>query len=208
MGSFEFRPSPTVTATGVRDLLASLAGANRLSADSVKEGTALLLIAAERTNLGKFADIIGAGGSDNLVTTGYLQSPSHRVVSATGGGLVRLIAEATATMSGASTDIDVDVPANCRILGVQLRVDTLIASGDGAASWAAAYKTGATQAIATGQAFAKNTKVNKNFDTNADTDITTDVTKITITPNAGTFSAGVVRAIVYYEAFIALPDAA
>ena len=123
------------------------------------------------------------------------------------GGMKLQTSEATATLAGASTDIDVDVPLGAKLIGAQLRVDTLITSGDGAATWAAAYKTGATQAIGSGLAFAKQTKHNAFFDANADTPITSGVTKIAVTPNAGTFSGGVVQAIVYYEAFVALPDA-
>ncbi len=100
-----------------------------------------------------------------------------------------------------------DVPAGALLVGAQLRVDTLITSDDGAVSWSAAYITGATQSIAAAQAFAQNTKVNTWFDASGDSPITTNVTKIQITPNAGTFSAGVVRAIVYYYQFAAMADA-
>jgi hypothetical protein len=131
------------------------------------------------------------------------------VIAGTTGGLyVIKTSEATATLAGATTDIDVDVPAGVVLLGTQLRVDQLIESGDGATSWGALFKTGATQAITTGQAFTKNTKVNKFFDANAATAITSGVTKITINPDSNTFSGGVVRAIVYYQEFIAMGDAA
>jgi hypothetical protein len=131
------------------------------------------------------------------------------VIAGTTGGLTIVkTSEATATLTGATTDIDVDVPAGVVLLGTQLRVDTEITSGDGATSWAALYKTGATQAITTAQAFTKNTKVNKFFDANAATAITSGVTKITINPDSNTFSGGVIRAIVYYQEFIAMGDAA
>lgn len=123
------------------------------------------------------------------------------------GGLTRKVAEAVVTLTGASTDIAVNVPAGAKLIGTQLRVDTAITSATGA-SWAAAYKTGNAEAIATGQAFTKNTKVNKFFFDVDGTDITTDVTVITITPNTGTFTGGVVRAWVYYEVFETLADAA
>ena len=126
----------------------------------------------------------------------------------TTGAWVTKISETTATLSGATTDIDVDVPTGAVLIGTQLRVDTLIASGDGATSWEALYKTGATQAITTAQAFTKNTKVNTPFDANAATAITSNVTKITINPNSNTFSAGVIRAITYYQEFEAMNDAA
>lgn len=125
----------------------------------------------------------------------------------TTGNLNTYCSEATATMSGASTVIQVNVPSGARLVGCQLRVDTAITSGDGGTSWSAAYSGGATQSIATGQAFTKNTKVSKFFDPNAASPIASAEVDITITPNSGTFSAGVVRAIAYYEAFTAMANA-
>lgn len=123
-----------------------------------------------------------------------------RLVPGTNGGLLIKAAEASATLTGSSTDIEVNVPAGAVILGTQLIVETLITSGAGA-SWGAAYKTGATQAIVTGQAFAKNTKAQAMFDANAATAIASATTVIAITPNTGTFTAGSIRAITYYLAF-------
>lgn len=124
----------------------------------------------------------------------------------TEGGISRKISEATATLTGASTVIQVNIPTNSKLIGVTLRVDTLITSGDGATSWAAAWSGGATQAIATGQAFAQNTKVYTFFDANAATAIASGETDITITPNSNTFSGGVVRAWAVYEELPAVPS--
>jgi len=124
-------------------------------------------------------------------------------VVGTAGGYTRQLSEATATLSGASTTIQVNIPATSRIIGCQLRVDTAITSGDGATSWAAAYSGGASDAIASGQAFTKNTKVNSLV-----TATITSEADIVITPNSGTFNAGVIRAIVYYETFDTMADAA
>lgn len=128
-------------------------------------------------------------------------------LSGTTGGLTRKVAEATVTLTGASTDIAVNVPSGAKLIGTQLRVDTAVTSAT-ATSWSAAYKTGNAESIASGQAFTKNTKVNKFFFDVDGTDITTDVTVITITPNTGTFTGGVIRALVYYEQFETLADAA
>jgi hypothetical protein len=106
-----------------------------------------------------------------------------------------------------SVDIDVDVPAGAVLLGAQLIVTGVLAGGE---TWDAAYKTGSTQAITSGAAVAKNTKVSTLFDANGATAITSDVTKITIAPNGGgSFTAqGAIRAVVYYMAFTALDDQA
>lgn len=128
-------------------------------------------------------------------------------LSGTTGGLVRKVAEATATLSGSSTDIAVNVPSGAKLIGTQLRVDTAITSA-AAVSWSAAYKTGNAESIASGQAFTKNTKVNKFFFDVDGTDVTTGTTVITITPNADSFTGGVIRALVYYEQFETMADAA
>jgi len=120
------------------------------------------------------------------------------------GRLTRTYSEATSgALSGASGSIAVNVPSVARILGVQLRVDTLIASA-AATSWSADYVNTPTTAIASGQAFTKNTKVNA---IHSAYEITTGTVTITITPNTGTFTAGVVRAVVYYETIAVMGDA-
>ena len=125
----------------------------------------------------------------------------------TTGELAELAAEATVNITAdATVAIAVNVPAGAKIIGCQLRVDTALTAGE---TWDAAYAGGATQAIASAQAVAKNTKVNKFFDANAATDITSDVTTIAITKHGGGAftAAGTIRAIVYYKLFSAMVDA-
>jgi hypothetical protein len=131
-------------------------------------------------------------------------------VALTAGGLQRTFAEATATLSGANTTIQVNVPAGVRILGAQIRVDTLVTSGDGGTSWAATYSGGATQAIGgAGQAFTQNTKVSAAFNDTTESDVPGSEVDILIDcDGAHTFSGGVVRAVVYYETFAAMGNAA
>lgn len=143
----------------------------------------------------------------SVVEFGALSSQNTSPTANTGGGYTRTISEATVTLSGASGSIAVNIPVGARLLGVQLRVDTLITSGDGGTTWTAAYAGGATQAITSGQAFTKNTKANIMFDNFAATPIVAgSVATITITPNSGTFSGGAVRAVAYYENFVALSN--
>ena len=123
-------------------------------------------------------------------------------VRGTTGGLKRQIAEATATLSGSSTTITLSIPTGARLLGAQLRVDTLVTSA-AATSWSAAFSGGSTTSLATGQAFTKNTKVNKLI---VD-EIASNTTNIDITPNTGTFTGGVVRAIVFYETLNTMANA-
>jgi hypothetical protein len=120
-----------------------------------------------------------------------------------GGFVTRIKEAASGTLSGASGSIAVNVPSGKRIKGVQLRVDTAITSGDGATSWTAEYTNTPTTAITSGQAFTKNTKANF---IHPAYELTTGTVTITITPNANTFSGGVVRAVVYYEDFVDMKD--
>lgn len=127
---------------------------------------------------------------------------SIKGAATSGGGLTRQLAEAvSAALSGATGSIAVNVPSGARILGVQLRVDTAITSDNATKTWAADYVNTPTTAITTGQVFDANTKFNA---IHPAYEITTDTVTITITAAAGLFTAGVVRAIVYYEAIDAM----
>lgn len=118
------------------------------------------------------------------------------------GGKAQITAEAIATLSGVGTVITLGIPAGAKIHGAQFRVDTLITSAVGV-SWSGAFHGGSTTALVSGQAFTKNTKASALI---VD-EITTNTTNIAITPNAGTFSAGVIRAVAYYEKIIPMYDA-
>lgn len=151
-------------------------------------------------------DEIISNSTDGTVA---ITSPIMAMIMGTTGGLNIKKAEATSgALSGGTGSIAVNVPSGAIILGTQLRVDTEITFGGGGATWGAIYATGSTATIAANTTNpAKNTKVNKFFDANAATAITTGTTTITVAPNAGTFSAGVVRAITYYIDFTAMADA-
>lgn len=150
----------------------------------------------------------GAANLDIVLTpagTGVISLPAARTKNATAatGGLVRKSASASAAITAsASIEIPVAVPAGARLVGVQLRTDAGLAAGE---LWDAAFSGGSTAAICSGQAVAKNTKVNS-----LTTDVTTATTNIAVTRNGGgNFTAqGTIRAIVYYEAFDAMADAA
>ncbi len=120
-----------------------------------------------------------------------------------GGGLECLFSNATSgALSGATGTIEVNVPDGARVLGVQLRVDTAVT---GPATFGASYSGGLLQLIDPIMAVAKNTKSNAMFDTNTDDDVAGGEVDITLSavPN---FTGGVVRAIVYYEDFIAMDN--
>jgi uncharacterized repeat protein (TIGR02543 family) len=119
-----------------------------------------------------------------------------RTTSSRGGGLIRQSIVAGVTLSGGSGTININVPATSRIVAIQLIVDTLITSGDGATSWSAALTGGSSESICSGVVFTKNTTVDSLISAVVESE-----TDITITPNSGTFSGGVVTAVCYYEKF-------
>src|SRR3990172_2673825 len=126
-----------------------------------------------------------------------------------GNGLMTLKSKAaTKVFAGGATEvIAVQVPSGALIVSCQLRNNTILI-GAGAATYSAAYSTGATQAISAGTAFAKNTKVNTFFNVNAATAITTGLTDVTLTPDAGTLDTGTVEAVVYYYELTSMTNAA
>jgi hypothetical protein len=139
------------------------------------------------------------GTTGEVKVVGALTKKSS--TATTGGGLRRTLSETTSgTLSGATGTIAVNVPTGARIHGIQLRVDTAVTSDTGV-SWSAVYVNTPTAAICTGQAFTKDTKFNAVHPTY---EITTGTVTITVAPNAGTFTGGVIRAVVYYEDEIAL----
>jgi hypothetical protein len=121
------------------------------------------------------------------------------------GSITRYASAASVTLSGASTDIEVNVPSGAKIISCALNVDTAI-TGSGVSTWAAAYTGGASQTIASSKALTQNTKQTTPFDVNAATDITSAETDVRITPDAGTFTGGAVRAVVIYEVYADLAD--
>lgn len=139
-------------------------------------------------------------GSNSVYLAGVKALSATNV---TVGRFARKSYEATATLSGANTTIQVNVPAQAKLIGVQLRVDTAVTSGDGGTSWDAAFSGGSSTAVATGKAFTMNTKVVFPMTgeiVGSEADILIDCN------GAFTFSGGVIRAIVYYEEIAAMDD--
>lgn len=150
-----------------------------------------------------------AGGVEGIRITETTAKMAEKFGCNALGGVGRVAFSATANITADHTiTIQVNIPSGAKILGVQMRVDVALAGGE---TWNAQYVTGATQAIATAQAVAQNTKVNKIFDENAATAITSGETDITITKNSNpgvdVFTAqGTIRAVVYYEDWTTLGD--
>ena len=143
-------------------------------------------------------------------TNGVIQltTPAVNIKGGTSGGMLIQAVEATASITAsASATIQANIPIGALMLGIQLRVDTALATGE---TWDVAWHDGSSvQAIGSAIAVAKNTKVNKYF-APASAQVADAETDIVITKNGGgSFTAqGVIRAIVYYLTFTAMADAA
>jgi len=137
-----------------------------------------------------------------LDVAGSIQNSS--AVASTLGGYVRTFSEATGTPSGTSVsfDIAVNIPTSCRLLGIQLRVDTALTAGE---TWHASLWYGSSYTLlGFGQLVAKNTKINCMIPVF----ISTDTCYIRITRDSGNFTngVGVIRAVCYYETFTGMGD--
>jgi hypothetical protein len=120
------------------------------------------------------------------------------------GLLTRGYVSGSADLSS-TNEISAVVPTGAKLLGCQLRVKSTI-SFSGGATWSATYAQGNEQDIDSSLSPTAGTVVNKFFDSNADPDLTTDNTVIVLSPDAGTFTTGIVEGIIYYEYFTSIAD--
>jgi hypothetical protein len=146
------------------------------------------------------------GGDQAGYNTDMPSTTGAATVRATGGdqgGLTRDSYKVTTNITAAATvTIPIGLPAGCRLLGIQFRVDTALAGGE---TWNAAYSGGSSTALVVAGGIAKNTKVNvQKVD-----EIATATTNIAITKNAGGSFSGVGTISVYvsYELYLTVADA-
>lgn len=179
-----------------------------LYADTDNSPAALTVSANTIVGRRNSGGIVAISLADHKTDLGLSSSDSPKFtgigVAGSTGGYIRKRAEATANITASSSvTITLSIPTGARLLGAQLRVDAALVTGE---LWDAAYSGGSSTSLASGAAVAKNTKVNKMHAP----EITTATTNIAITKNGGgDFTAqGTIRAIVYYEDFEAMGDAA
>ncbi len=146
-----------------------------------------------------FLASVGWAGPQVPVSPTFTTFTTYYQLSGTTGGFKTIFAEATATLSGATTTITLSIPSGAYIQGVQLRVDTAITSDNATKTWTASFSGGNSQAVCTGEVFTINTKVGS-----WSGGLTSNTTNILVTAAAGSFTAGVIRAIVYYNVFTAM----
>lgn len=102
----------------------------------------------------------------------------------------------TLTLGATSDTTSISVPVGARLEAVSLTVDTAV-TNDGDNTWSAAFITGSTTAIAAaGTSAAQNTKVNTALVPEI---VASGAAEIRFTPQSGSFTAGVIQAVVYYS---------
>lgn len=166
---------------------------------NIDSGSVGNLVFVPHSDTTYFVDNATDKSSNRIVTNVY----DSYLPSGTTGRYRRNVAEATADIEGdASTTITLNIPSGAVLKGCQFRVDAALAATE---TWDAAFSGGSTANLVTAAAVAKNTKVNKAIVPA----IASDVTNIAITKNGGgSFTAqGTIRAICYYDDFVAMADA-
>ncbi len=136
---------------------------------------------------------------------------SHDFISLsnnTEGNVARLTRHASHevhTLANAATSdtTTISIPTNSKLLAVSFTVNTAIVDDGGNDSWSAAFVTGSTQTLATAAAAAQNTKV--------DTwhpiyEISSGISEIRFTANGGSFTAGVIEIVAYFESLTSLAN--
>ena len=176
----------------IADAVLTTADINGGTVDGVEINDSVIGAATKATGNFSYVDIDGG-----VINASVATFTSMAIKGTTGGYNRRLVEAVTATLATGSTAIiTLGIPAASNILGAQLRVDTKIT---GATTWSAAFSGGNTAAICATEATAQNTKVNS-----FSGGLATGTTNITITATGPNFTAGVIRAIAYYEDFVTM----
>jgi hypothetical protein len=107
----------------------------------------------------------------------------------------------TLTLGTTSDTTTISIPAGALLIGVSFNVNAAV-TNDGDDTWSAAFITGSTAPLATLEAAALDTKV----DTMIVPEVSTAVTEIQFTPQSGSFTAGIIEIVAYFETLTSLAD--
>ena len=108
----------------------------------------------------------------------------------------------TLALSTTSVTTGISVPSGARLLGVSFNVDGAVIDDGGNDTWSALFSGGSSTVLATAAAAAQNTKV----DLLIVDEISTGVVEVTFNPNGGSFTAGIIDIIVYYEVLVSMAN--
>ncbi len=168
--------------------------------DVVTHASTLSIVDAPTEGVHNFALLVKSGessfGGDLSV---------HNVTEGRTARTTRHTAHETHTLSLATSSVTTTlaIPAGARLLGASFNVNTAVTDDAGDDTWRADFSGGSTTALAAlGTAPAVDTKV----DTLIVDEITTATTEITFLPQGGSFSAGVIEIVVYYETLTSLAN--
>ena len=161
------------------------------------------------------SDAGGSGTTPQTLTTkasvtadGFVGRDAVGISDTAEGNTARLTLKTTHethTLSLATTSdtTTISIPAGALLRGVSFNVNTAVTDGGGDDTWSAAFITGSTTTIATGQAAALDTKVDEFI---VVPEVATATTEIQFTPNGGSFTAGVIEIVAYYEELTSLAN--
>ena len=177
--------APTASEVPVVIELASAQSANAFEINS-NGGTA-----GDVFKVDSAGDITASGGQSSAASDGT-------------GKLTTTKSEEVHTLAAAATSdtTTISIPSGARLLGVSMNVNTAIT---GCTTWDAAFVTGSTTTIKTGNALTLDTKV----DVMLPDEITSGVAEIRFTAQGGgaSFTAGAIEVVVYYETLTSLANA-
>ena len=180
-----------VTETKIGALAVSLA---KIKADAYAEVTTPSVLVLRNSN----GDVQGAINR---------ASEAQELNTTIGGAISRKFQNVVATGMNGNATFDItftDTAAGDKVLGILLRVNVALGQ-----DWKADYKSEpSTQSIAgAGQGAAVNTKISRLYDADADNNINEiGNTLVTITADSGTFTAGSMQAVLFYETLTELEN--
>ena len=109
----------------------------------------------------------------------------------------------TKTLDLATTsDTSIDIPSGAVLLGASFNVNTAVTDGGGDDTWNAAFTGGSTATLGTNETAAQNTKV----DTMIVPEVASATTNVRFTPNGGSFTAGIIEVVVYFQTLTSLAN--
>jgi hypothetical protein len=170
--------------------------------DATTVGLTVELAAAQTANAFEVTSNGGAsGGLLHVTSSGFM---AFGTVEGT-ANITRKWSREVHTLSLATTSdtTTISIPSGSRLLAVQMNVDVAVTDGAGDDTWSAAFVTGSTTTIVSGAAAAQNTKVNFMVPD----EITSGIAEIRFTPNGGSFSAGQIEVLAYYETLTSMANA-
>lgn len=140
--------------------------------------------------------------ADDLLTSGTIGISNADEGNT--GKLRRRCVRELLTLSGATTTTTtISVPSGARLLAIGMNIDTEVVTTEiGVNTWGAVFDGGSSTVIVAAESEIVNTKVNFIVPD----EIVSGTTQVQFAPTGGTFTAGVIEILVWYEELISLAN--